>query len=227
MTIEEARVPYKETIRIQAKAQGRFKRQTGGKGQYGDCWLELHPLERGSGFTFENKVVGGAIPKNYIPAVEKGVMETMTHGFLAGFPVVDVRAVVFDGSYHEVDSSEQAFKTAASLAFRNAAALAQPILLEPIMDVWVDVPDEDVGDVVGDLNTRRGQLQGIEPAASARSRVNARVPMATMGRYALDLRSITKGRGRFGSAVSHYSEVPSHEAEPLVKAYLVGRAGEE
>lgn len=227
LTIEEARVPYKETIRIPAKAQGRFKRQSGGKGQYGDCWLELQPLERGTGFEFENKVVGGAIPRNYIPAVEKGVAETMTHGFLAGFPVVDVKAVVYDGSYHEVDSSEQAFKTAASIAFKNAATLAQPVLLEPILNVWVEIPDEAVGDVVGDLNTRRGQLQGIEPAASGRSRVNARVPMATMNRYALDLRSITKGRGRFGSEVSHYAEVPNHEAEPMVKAYALGRSGDE
>ena len=227
VTVEEARVPYKETIRIPAKAQGRFKRQTGGKGQYGDCWLELHPLDRGAGFSFENKVVGGAIPRNYIPAVEKGVLETMNHGFLAGFPVVDVKAVVYDGSYHEVDSSENAFKTAAAMAFRNAATQAQPVLLEPILDVTVDIPDDTVGDVVGDLNTRRGQLNGIEQTAPGRSRVSARVPLATMNRYALDLRSLTKGRGRFSTVPSHYAEVPAHEAEPLMKAFSASRSGDE
>lgn len=227
VTIEDARVPYKETIRGSAKSQGKFKRQTGGKGQYGDCWLELQPLERGSGFTFENKVVGGAIPKNYIPAVEKGVRETMDKGFLAGYPVVDVKAVVYDGSYHDVDSSEQAFKQAGSIAFKAAANSAQPVLLEPIMEVAVAVPDEAVGDVVGDLNTRRGRLQGTDQTSAGQTTVRAQVPMSTMMRYALDLRSITKGRGRFSSEFSHYDEVPHNESQELIKAFEASRSHDE
>lgn len=227
VTTEEARVPYRETIRKPAKAQGRFKRQTGGKGQFGDCWLELTPLGRGEGFTFENKVVGGAIPKNFIPAVEKGVVETMTKGFLAGYPVVDVKTTVYDGSYHDVDSSEQAFKTAAAIGFKAAAALASPVILEPIVKLWVEVPEEAVGDVVGDLNTRRGQMSGLEQTTAGKTRVNATVPLATMGRYALDLRSITKGRGRFGTSFSHYEELPAHESDALVKAYQASRSADE
>ncbi|MBX3112368.1 MAG: elongation factor G [Fimbriimonadaceae bacterium] len=227
VTTEDARVPYRETVRKSAKAQGRFKRQTGGKGQFGDCWLEVGPLARGEGFTFENKVVGGAIPKNFIPAVEKGVVETMAKGFLAGYPVVDVKATVYDGSYHDVDSSEQAFKTAAAIGFKAAAAQANPVILEPIVKLWVEVPEEAVGDVVGDLNTRRGQMSGLEQTTSGKTRVNATVPQATMLRYALDLRSITKGRGRFGATFSHYEELPAHEADALVKAYQASRAAEE
>jgi len=219
VTTEEARVPYQETIRGTAKAQGRHKRQTGGKGQFGDCWLRLEPLSRGEGFQFGNEVVGGSIPKNFIPAVEKGVRETMEKGFLAGYPVVDVKAVVYDGSYHDVDSSEQAFKIAGSLAFKTAAAQANPILLEPIMDLEVDIPDECVGDVVGDLNTRRGRMQGMDPVAPGKTRVRAEVPMATMMRYALDLRSITKGRGRFRQTLARFDEVPSNETQHLISAY--------
>lgn len=227
VTVEDAKVPYKETIRSSAKAQGRHKRQTGGKGQFGDCWLELAPLPRGEGFVFDNKVVGGAIPKNFIPAVEKGVRETMEKGFLAGYQVVDVRATVYDGSYHEVDSSEMAFKIAGSLAFKNAAVNASPVILEPILDLAVDVPDECVGDVVGDLNTRRGRLLGMDPIAPGKTRVNANVPMATMMRYALDLRSITKGRGRFRQTFSHYDELPHNEAQALVAAYEKAKAEHE
>lgn len=227
VSVEEARVPYRETIRAASKAQGRHKRQTGGKGQYGDCWLELAPLERGAGFVFDNKVVGGSIPKNYIPAVEKGVKETMDQGFLAGFPVVDVKATVYDGSYHDVDSSEMAFKIAGSLAFKAAAEKANPVILEPVLDLEVDVPDECVGDVVGDLNGRRGRLQGMDPVAPGKTRVRAQVPMATMMRYALDLRSITKGRGRFKQQVSHYDEMPHPEQQNLVSAYEKQRAAHE
>ncbi len=217
--IEEARVPYRETVRTKAKAQGKFKRQTGGKGQYGDCWLEIEPLAGGEGFVFENKVVGGAIPKNYIPAVEKGVIETMKKGFLAGYPVVDVKVTVTDGSYHDVDSSEMAFKQAATIGFRAAAEQARPVLLEPVLKVEIIVPDDCVGDVVGDLNTRRGQMQGMEPAAAGKTLINAQVPMATMMRYALDLRSLTKGRGFFRTAFDHYADVPSHEADGLIKQF--------
>lgn len=219
VTTEEAKVPYKETIRGTAKAQGRFKRQTGGRGQFGDCWLEVAPLGRGEGFAFENKVVGGSIPKNYIPAIEKGVVETMAGGFLAGYPVVDVRVTVYDGSYHDVDSSEAAFKTAARIGFKAAAANAQPTILEPVLQLYVDVPDEAVGDVVGDLNTRRGHMQGMEPVEPGKTRVSATVPMATMQRYALDLRSITKGRGRFRTEFARYDELPAHEQQALVKEY--------
>jgi len=224
---EEAKVPYRETIKSSAKAQGRHKRQTGGKGQFGDCWIELQPLTQGTGFEFENKVVGGSIPKNYIPAVEKGIRETMDHGFLAGYPVVDLKAIVYDGSYHEVDSSEMAFKIAGSLAFKAAAEKAQPVILEPVLDVSVDVPDDTVGDVVGDLNGRRGRLQGMDPIAPGKTRVHAQVPMATMTRYALDLRSITKGRGRFSLAISHYDDLPHPEQQALIKEYEKSRAAHE
>lgn len=227
VTTEEARVPYRETIKGMAQAQGKFKRQTGGSGQYGDCWLKLSPNERGNGFEFINEVVGGAIPKNYIPAVEKGIRETLPKGFLAGYPVVDVKATVYDGSYHDVDSSEMAFKRAGSIAFKSAAAGAKPVILEPIMTVEVDVPDEAVGDVVGDLNTRRAHLQGMEPSAPGKTTVKASVPMATIMRYALDLRSITKGRGRFRAAMSHYDELPHSEAEHLIKAYEATKAADE
>lgn len=227
VTTGEAKVPFQETIKGSAKSQGKFKRQTGGKGQYGDCWLELAPLGRGEGFAFENKVVGGSIPKNYIPAIEKGVRETMVAGSLAGYPVVDIKVTVYDGSYHDVDSSEQAFKQAARIGFRAATEKAQPTILEPVMKVEVDVPDEAVGDVVGDLNTRRGQLQGMEPIAPGKTRVNAQVPMATMMRYALDLRSITKGRGIFKSTMSHYDELPHNEQQNLMKEYEKHRKEEE
>lgn len=222
--IEDARVPYKETVRTPAKAQGRHKRQTGGKGQFGDCWIELAPLERGGGFSFENKVVGGAIPKNFIPAVEKGIREAMDHGLVAGFPVVDIRTTVYDGSYHDVDSSEAAFKMAGAIALRAAAEKAGATILEPVLQVEVDVPDEAVGDVVGDLNGRRGHMQGMEPLAPGKTRVRAVVPMATMMRYALDLRSITKGRGRFRQQVAKYEELPHPEQQKLIAEYAKQRA---
>jgi elongation factor G len=227
VTTEDAKVPYRETIRASGKAQGRHKRQTGGKGQFGDCWVELQPVEQGAGFQFENKVVGGAIPKNFIPAVEKGIRETMDHGFLAGYPVVDIKAIVYDGSYHDVDSSEMAFKIAGSLAFKAAAEKATPVILEPVLDLSVDVPDDSVGDVVGDLNGRRGRLQGMDPIAPGKTRVRAQVPMATMMRYALDLRSITKGRGRFVQSVSHYDELPHPEQQALIKEHERLRAAHE
>jgi len=224
VTTEDAKVPYQETIRGSAKAQGRHKRQTGGKGQFGDCWIELAAQGRGEGFVFENKVVGGSIPKNFIPAIEKGIRETMDHGFLAGYPVVDVKATVYDGSYHDVDSSEMAFKIAGSLAFKAAAEKAQPTILEPVLSLEVDVPDDCVGDVVGDLNGRRGHLQGMDPLSPGKTRVRATVPMATMGRYALDLRSITKGRGRFSQNMSHYDELPHPEQQKLIAEYAKQRA---
>lgn len=227
VAIEEAKVPYKETIRGSAKAQGKHKRQTGGKGQYGDCHIELTAVPRGEGFSFENAVVGGSIPKNYIPAVEKGIREAMEKGFLAGYPVVDAKATVFDGSYHDVDSSEAAFKAAGQLAFRAAAEKAGVAILEPIMQVEIEVPEDAVGDVVGDLNTRRGHMQGMDQSEGGKTIVRAQVPMATMMRYALDLRSITKGRGRFKTTFSHYDEMPHNEAEPLIKAYQAAHSHAE
>lgn len=227
VTTEDAKVAYRETIRSSAKAQGRHKRQTGGKGQFGDCWIRLEPLQRGDGFAFGSEVVGGAIPKNFIPAIEKGIRETLDKGFLAGYPVVDVKAVVYDGSYHDVDSSEMAFKIAGSLAFKTAAAAAQPVLLEPIMEFEIEVPDDCVGDVVGDLNGRRGQMQGMDQIAPGKTAVRAFVPMATTMRYALDLRSITKGRGRFKSDFLRYDELPAHEAQALIASYEKARANHE
>ena len=227
VVIEDARVPYQETVKATSKAQGRHKRQTGGKGQFGDCWIELEPLDRGGGFSFENKVVGGAIPKNFIPAIEKGIREAMDHGLVAGYPVTDFKVTVYDGSYHDVDSNEQAFKMAGAIALRNAAEKAQPVILEPMLDIEVDVPDECVGDVVGDLNGRRGRLAGMDPAAPGKTRIRATVPMSTMTRYALDLRSVTKGRGRFRQTVSHYEELPHPEQQKLVDEYAKVRAARE
>ncbi len=222
----EAKIPYRETIKAVAKAQGKYKRQTGGRGQYGDCWIELQPLPRGAGFEFEDRIVGGVIPKNYLPAVEKGIREAMSKGIIAGYPVVDVKAICYDGSYHEVDSSEQAFKTAGSLAFRNAASQAQPTVLEPILLVEVDVPEEFTGDVMADLNSRRGRPLGIEMIGPGKQRIRAEVPMATMGKYALDLRSITKGRGRFRQEFARYEEVPQQEQQALIQEYQKRRAEE-
>lgn len=227
VTIEDAKVPYLETARGSAKAQGRHKRQTGGKGQFGDCWLELTPLPRGGGFEFENKVVGGAIPKNFIPAIEKGVREAMERGYVAGYPIVDIKLTVYDGSYHDVDSSEMAFKTAGAIALANCLEKSQPTILEPILDLEVEVSEENVGDVVGDLNTRRGRLQGMDSIGGGKQIVRAQVPMATMMRYALDLRSITKGRGRFRQTFAHYDEVPFNEQQSLVEEYKKRRAAEE
>lgn len=219
VTIEDAKVPYKETVRGRAKAQGRHKRQSGGKGQFGDCWIELEPLERGAGFIFENKVVGGAIPKNFIPAIEKGVREAMEHGFISGNPAMDFKVTVYDGSYHDVDSNEMAFKTAAKLAIAAAVEKADPVILEPIIEVEVDVNDDHVGDVVGDLNGRRGQLLGMDPLTPGKTRIRAMVPIAKMGRYALELRSITKGRGRFRQHFAHYAELPFPDQQALVAEY--------
>jgi elongation factor G len=221
---EDARVPYLETVKGTSKAQGRHKRQTGGKGQFGDCWIELEPLERGGGFVFENKVVGGSIPKNFIPAIEKGIREAMEQGLVAGYPATDLKIAVYDGSYHDVDSSEMAFKTAGALALRAAAEKAQPVVLEPIMTVEVEVPDDCVGDVVGDLNGRRGRLLGMDPSKPGKTLIRSTVPLATMTRYALDLRSITKGRGRFRQMPSHYDEVPFQEQQDLQQEYARSRA---
>ncbi|MGE5189184.1 MAG: elongation factor G, partial [Gemmatimonadota bacterium] len=209
------KIPYKETIKGKAEAQGKHKKQSGGRGQYGDCWLRLEPLPRGKGFEFVDAIVGGAIPRQYIPAVEKGIVERMAKGVVAGYPVVDVRATVFDGSFHTVDSSEMAFKIAGSLGFKKAALDAKPILLEPIAVMEVIVPDENVGDIIGDLNSRRGRVLGVD-ARGKNQIVKTQVPLAEVLRYSSDLRSITSGRGQFTMNVSHYEEVPAAIAEKVV-----------
>ena len=211
------KTPYRETITASAKAQGKHKKQTGGRGQYGDAWIEIEPMDRGAGFEFENKIVGGAIPRQYIPAVEKGVREAMGRGILAGYPVVDLRVRVCDGSFHQVDSSEMAFKMAGILAFHDAAANASPVLIEPILNVDVIVPDEYMGDVIGDLNGKRGRILGMEPIAGGKQRISALVPQAEMLRYAIDLRAIARGRGSFTSELSNYEQVPAHAAQQIIE----------
>lgn len=215
---EAPKVPYRETIQVAAKAQGKHKKQTGGRGQYGDAWIEIQPLERGQGFEFVDRIVGGAIPRQYIPAVEKGIREAMERGILAGYPVVDVRAILYDGSFHTVDSSEMAFKMAGILAFQNAAEKASPVLLEPILSVEVIIPEEYMGDVIGDLNGKRGRILGMEPVGGGRQKVRALVPQAEMLRYAIDLRSIARGRGTFTTQLSHYEEVPAHIAQQIIES---------
>ena len=215
--LKPPRVPYHETIRGSAKAHGRYKKQTGGRGQFGDCHIEIDPLQDGHGFEFVNRIKGGAIPSGFIPAVEKGIVETMRHGTVAGYPVDGVRVTLVDGSYHSVDSSEMAFKVAGSLAFKEAMADAEPVLLEPVMEVAVTVPEDCVGDVIGDLSSRRGHPLGMEPKGSL-TEIRAEVPMAEMLSYAPDLRSLTGGRGEYGMDLARYEEVPPHLAEQVVAA---------
>jgi elongation factor G len=211
------KVPYKETIRGQSKVEGKHKKQTGGRGQYGHVFLELEPLEPGAGFVFEDKIFGGAVPKQYVPAVEKGIREALDEGILAGYPVVDIRTKLVDGSYHNVDSSEMAFKIASGMAFRKGMEHAQPVLLEPIMNVEVTVPEAFMGDIMGDMNSRRGKIQGMEPSDGLQ-KIRSQAPMAEMFKYSIDLRSMTQGRGFFTMAFSHYEEVPFQVAEKVIAA---------
>jgi elongation factor G len=215
--VARPQVAYKESIRRPAEGEGKFIRQSGGRGQYGHVKLRLAPLPRGEGFVFENAVVGGVIPKEYIPAVQAGVVEAMQHGIVAGYPVVDVKVSVYDGSYHEVDSSELAFKIAASMAFKDIAKKADPGILEPIMNVEVVVPNEYMGDVIGDLNSRRGKVRGLEERAGAKV-ILAQVPLAEMFGYATDLRSRTQGRATFTMQVAFYDEVPAHKCAEIMKS---------
>jgi len=208
------KVPYKETIKGKSRVQGKYKKQSGGRGQYGDCWIELEPLPRGEGFEFVDKIVGGVIPQQYRPAVEKGIVEAMEQGVLAGYPVVDVRVSLVDGSYHTVDSSELAFKVAGSMAFKKAAVASQPVLLEPIVNIYIEVPEEYMGDVIGDLNSRRGKVLGMDSRGSIQI-IKAQVPLAEILKYAPDLRSMTSGRGTFTYEHSHYEEVPPYIAEKI------------
>ncbi|MBW2307291.1 MAG: elongation factor G [Deltaproteobacteria bacterium] len=218
--LKAPKIPYKETIKAKASAQGKYKRQTGGRGQYGDTWLEIEPLPRGTGFEFVDKIVGGAIPRQYIPAVEKGVVEAMAGGVLAGFPMTDIRVTLYDGSFHDVDSSEMAFKIAGSMGFKKACQSAKMILLEPIMNMEIVVPEDNMGDIMGDLNSRRGRIMGMDQRGKQQI-IKAQAPLAEILEYSADLTSKTSGRGSFTVEFSHYEEVPAMQAEKIIQANKV------
>ena len=213
--VGKPQVAYKETIRNKVKVQGKFIRQSGGKGQYGDVWFEMEPLEPGKGIEFESKIVGGAVPKEYIKPIEQGMREAAQTGILAGYPVIDFKVSLVDGSYHEVDSSEMAFKIAASMAFKEGCKQAHSVILEPIMKVDITVPEEYMGDVIGDINSRRGRMEGME-ARSGSQIIRGFIPLAEMFGYATDLRSRTQGRGTYAMEPSHYEEVPKSVLENIV-----------
>lgn len=213
--VGKPQVAYRETFRATAKVEGKFVRQSGGRGQYGHCWIEFEPLEAGTGFIFENKVVGGVVPREYIGPVQAGIEESMKNGVLAGFPLVDIKATIFDGSYHDVDSNEMAFKIAGSMALKAAKDKCNPVLLEPIMKVEVTVPEEYMGDVMGDLNSRRGRIEGMDARAGAQI-IRAKVPLSEMFGYSTTLRSRTQGRGVYSMEISHYEEVPKSISEEII-----------
>jgi elongation factor G len=217
MELHTPKIPYKETLKGKARVQGKHKKQSGGRGQFADTWVEFEPLPRGGGYEFIDEIVGGAIPKTYIPAVDKGIQEAMEKGVLAGYPMIDMQARLVDGSFHAVDSSELAFKIAGSLAFKKGAVEAKPTLLEPIMNITIRVPEDCVGDVMGDLNSRRGRVMGMD-SESKNEVINAQVPMAEVQKYAADLTSFTGGRGSFSVSFSHYEEVPAQIAEKIIEA---------
>jgi elongation factor G len=225
VNLKSPKVPYRETIKGNVKIQGKYKRQSGGRGQYGDTWLELEPLPRSTGFEFVDKIVGGAIPRQYIPSVEKGIVEAKNEGVLAGFPVVDFRVILYDGSFHEVDSSDMAFKIAGSMGFKKGCEQANPTLLEPIMKMMVTVPEENMGDIIGDLNGRRGRVLGVE-AVGKQQVITAHVPMVEVLLYAPDLTSKTGGRGTYEMEFDHYEEVPPHLAEKIVAEARAAREKE-
>jgi elongation factor G len=209
-------VAYRETIRKTVEQEGKFVRQTGGRGMYGHVWLKLEPLEAGAGYEFENAIVGGVVPREYIAAVDKGIQEQMENGVLAGFPLVDIKATLFDGSYHDVDSNEMAFKLAGSLAMREGAQQAGAVLLEPIMKVEVVTPEDYMGDVMGDLNRRRGMVAGMEDSVAGKI-IRASVPLAEMFGYSTDLRSATQGRATYSMEFEKYEEAPKNIADAIVK----------
>lgn len=220
------KVSYKETVTKSLRVQGKFKRQSGGRGQYGDCWIEVEPLERGKGFEFIDKIFGGAIPRNFIPSVEKGVTQACLEGAVAGYPIVDIRVRLVDGSYHEVDSSDMAFQIAGSMALRKAVMSAGPVLLEPIMDVEIVIPEESLGGITGDINSRRGRIMGMEVKGKNQV-LKAQVPLSEMFTYANDLRSITGGRGMYTMRFSHYEEVPHKIASNIISQYQATKKQEE
>ena len=216
VAMKAPKIAYRETIKSRTRAQGRYKKQSGGRGQFGDCWIDFEPLPRGGGFEFIDKIVGGVIPQQYRPAVEKGIIEKLKEGLIAGYPMVDVKVTLTDGSYHSVDSSEMAFKIAGSMALQKAVLDAKPIVLEPIMKIEVVVPDDTLGAVIGDLNSKRGKVQGVEPQAGGNQKIMALVPMAEMLVYANQLQSMTSGRGLYSMEFSHYEELPAHVTQKLI-----------
>ncbi len=216
VAMKAPKIAYRETIKARTRAQGRYKKQSGGRGQFGDCWIDFEPLPRGGGFEFIDKIVGGVIPQQYRPAVEKGIIEKLKEGLIAGYPMVDVKVTLTDGSYHSVDSSEMAFKIAGSMALQKAVLDAKPIVLEPIMKIEVVVPDDTLGAVIGDLNSKRGKVQGVEPQAGRNQKIMALVPMAEMLVYANQLQSMTSGRGLYSMEFSHYEELPAHVTQKLI-----------
>ena len=226
-TLAVPRVPYQETITGSAKAEKKYKKQSGGAGLYGHCVIDIAPVPRGTGFVWEDKIFGGSIPQNFRPSVERGVRETMEQGVLSGNPLVDIKVRLLDGSTHQVDGKDIAFKLAGAMAMRQAVMDARPVLLEPIMDVEVFVPERNMGDVISDLNGKRGKIAGMEPSGDHMEKVRAQVPLSSMYRFPIDLRSITQGRGRYTMKFSHYEEVPAHAAQPVIAAYQKSRGGEE
>jgi elongation factor G len=225
--LKTPKVPYRETVRGKADVQGRYKKQTGGHGQFGDCKIKIEPLPRGGVFEFVDEIFGGSIPRNFIPAVEKGIVDAAAKGFLAGYPVVDFRVILYDGSYHPVDSSEMAFKVAGSMAFKKAMEGANPVLLEPIMNVEIQAPQEYAGALTGDLTSRRGRLQGMDMKRDMQI-IKAQVPMAEMVTYAPVLTSVTGGRGSYHMEFARYDEVPSHIAQKIIEeAHKEGKQEEE
>lgn len=218
--LKAPRIPYKETIRSHVKVQGKYKKQSGGKGQYGDTWLDLSPLPRGKGFEFVDAITGGAIPRQFIPAVEKGLREALQSGILAGFPVTDIKITLYDGTYHSVDSSEMAFKIAASMGFKKGMEQAHPVILEPIVKMEINVPEENLGDIIGDVNARRGKILGAEPKAGSQT-VTALVPLAEVITYATDLKGMTADRGIYTLEFSHYEEVPTYLSQKIITSVKV------
>jgi elongation factor G len=213
--LHQPKVPYRETIKGKAEVQGKYKKQSGGRGQYGDCWIIMEPLPRDHDFEFVDKIFGGSIPRNYIPAVEKGIQDARQHGILAGFPVVNFRVTLFDGSFHPVDSSEMAFKIAGSMAFKKGMEEAKPVLLEPIMHVEITAPADYMGAITGDLSSRRGRMQGMDSSGSMQV-IRASVPLSEMLNYAPTLTSLTGGRGSYEMGFDHYDEVPSHLSQKII-----------
>jgi elongation factor G len=225
--LSHPKVPYRETIRGSVKVEGKHKKQSGGHGQYGHVWLQLDPLAPGGNFEFVDSIFGGSVPRQYIPAVEKGVRDALIGGILAGYPMVDVKVTLCDGSYHAVDSSEMAFKVASAMALKKGVMQAKPALLEPICNVEVLVPEGHMGDVIGDLNGKRGKIQGMEPIGKGLGVVRAQAPMSELFTYAMNLRSITQGRGSFDMSFSHYEEVPQRMAEQIIAGAKKDKAEEE
>jgi len=224
--LKKPRIHFRETVLRKAEGQGKYKKQTGGRGQYGDVWLRLEPTGRDGGFEFENKIVGGVVPGKFIPAVEKGVREAMVEGTVAGYPVVDIKVSLYDGSYHTVDSSEMAFKVAGSMAFKKLMEQAGPVLLEPIMEIEVQVPDDHTGDVMGDLSSRRGKILGMQPAGRSQT-IRALVPETELYKYSATLRSLTQGRGRYTMKFHTHEEVPRDQAERVIASARAAREESE